>query len=120
MSYKVFSDNFPKQVIGTSEGMAKGQSVKAFSDGYKTIEKLVEMFSRQEELDKMRSLKGSQHTAGQWVDPKSKTEVLAGCERDVRNRYHSRISSYLGGIDQPYLTKFAIQTHLSDMKTVSS
>ena len=119
MSYETFSNDLSERLIATSDNMAQGQSVKAFSNGKKDLDELFKIFDRQTELGAMRSLKGKTHTAGEWVSPKSKVEIMAGCERDVRARYHRRLNAYLGGIDQPHLTKFALQLHAADMKAIS-
>ena len=118
MSYTAFVPDFSQRIVKPSEQLANGDKPPCFAHGKATLDDLVKMFDRKTELDMMRAHKGADHTAGQWVSPKSRIEVLAGCERDTRSRYHSRLNSYLGAIDLPYLTKCALEQHVADTEAI--
>jgi len=119
MSYAAFVEEFPKRMTAVADQIREGGALPALSDGSQTVDDVIKLFDRQEIISELRGLMSQEHTSGQWVALKSQAEVLAGCERDTRSRYHSRINAYLGGADSPYLTKLALKQHMADTQFIA-
>lgn len=120
MSYETFSKDFPKRLVDAADQIKNGGNIPAFAHELPSMDQVIEIFDRTAEIDKLRSLKSIKHDAAPWVGHKSRVEVLAGCERDVRVRYHSRMNAYLGGADLAHMTQFALEQHLNDTKRLIS
>ena len=120
MSYQSFANEFSSRALAASAGLSQAGAVPAFSNGAASLAEVLAMFSREAELNKMRQLMNAKHDACEWVPPKSRCEVLAGCERDARVRYHNRLNSYTAGIDGPHATKVALAQHVSDTDSIAA
>ena len=94
MSYDTFQKAITQGLKEPSGGKSFSVASGETSPDHKVLFKL---FDRSEELQKLNKIINSSHTAGQWVSEKAKMEFMAGMERDVRNRYRTRMQHYIAG-----------------------